>query len=273
MNGSADKRSIDRLIDIMAELRSEKGCPWDREQTIDSIKANLVEECYETLDAIESGDPEKHREELGDLLLQVVFHSRIREEEGAFCFDDVADTICEKLVRRHPHVFGDESVADSDDVLRNWERIKREEKGTPKHSSTFKGLPRSMPALQKAAHVQSRAARLGFDWESIGPVLEKVEEELNEIRLALAGESRAAAVEEIGDLLFAVVNLSRFLDADPEDTLHRAIKKFIRRFRHIEDQVAGDGGNMNDCNLEELENYWRESKVDEKRMATANGDD
>lgn len=260
MSGKGEKQSIERLLTIMSRLRSEQGCPWDREQTVDSIKSNLIEECYETLDAIESGDSEKHREELGDVLLQVVFQSRIREEQGDFRFGDVVECISDKLVRRHPHVFGDDTVSDSDEVLRNWERIKREEKGTDEHASTFKGLPRSMPALQKAAHVQARAARLGFDWGEIGPVLDKVDEELGELRAELDCGDASAAAEELGDLLFSVVNLSRFLDNDPEQTLQRAIGKFIKRFRYIESRVRASGRKMGECGLDQLDFYWRESK-------------
>lgn len=266
MKASEDKSAMERLLDIMARLRSEDGCPWDREQTVDSIKSNLVEECYETIDAIEDGDLDRHREELGDVLLQVVFHARIREEEGAFSFEDVAGTVSDKLVRRHPHVFGDESVSDSEDVLRNWERIKRAEKGTDKHSSTFKGLPRSMPALQKAGHVQSRAARLGFDWKTIEPVMDKIDEELDEIKIALESGDKEALEGEIGDLLFAAVNLSRFIDADPEELLHRTISKFIERFRYIEEGVAAEGRAMTDCTLDELDQYWDEAKENEMKV-------
>jgi len=265
MSQTGEKQSIERLLGIMASLRSENGCPWDREQTIGSIKANLVEECYELLDAIDSGDPDKHREELGDVLLQVVFHSRIMEEQGAFAFGDVVEAISDKLVRRHPHVFGDESVADSDEVLRNWERIKREEKGTASRSSTFKGLPRSMPALQKAGHVQARAARLGFDWDSIEPVFGKVEEELAEVRHDIARGDLTAAAEELGDLLFAAVNLSRFLGSDPEESLHRTIAKFIARFEHVEQRVQAEGREMSDYKLEELDRFWEESKLKERK--------
>lgn len=264
MKACDENTAMRRLLDIMARLRSEDGCPWDREQTVDSIKSNLIEECYETIDAIEDDDLERHKEELGDVLLQVVFHARIREEEGGFDFADVARTVADKLVRRHPHVFGEERADDSADVLRAWERIKRAEKGTEKHSSTFKGLPRSMPALQQAGHVQSRAARLGFDWKTIKPVMGKIDEELSEIKTALHQDDKAAVEEEIGDLLFAVVNLTRFVEADPEELLHRSIRKFIDRFRRIEEGVAAEGRVMTDCSLDELDRYWEEAKQNEK---------
>ncbi len=264
MCGKDPKQSIDRLLRIMADLRSERGCPWDREQTIDSLKPNLIEECYEAIDAIESGDPQRHKEELGDILLQVIFHSQIRSELGDFDFGSVVECVCDKLVRRHPHVFGDEQVADADEVLRNWERIKREEKGTDKHASTFRGLPRAMPALQKADHVQARAARLGFDWDSIEPVIEKVEEELLETKEAIARKSTEEAIDEVGDLLFATVNLTRFIGTDAETALHSTIEKFVNRFQYIEDEIHGQGKSLTDFDLEELDSYWQKAKAVEK---------
>lgn len=264
MHATDSSQSIQRLLDIMQKLRSDDGCPWDREQTVESIKPNLIEECYEALDAIESGDPERHKEELGDILLQVVFHAQIRRESGDFDFSDVVDTICEKLVRRHPHVFGDEQADNPEEVLRNWERIKREEKGTEKKSSTFSGLPRSMPALQKADHVQARAARLGFDWDSIEPVIDKVEEELLETKHAIREGSTAEAVDEIGDLLFATVNLTRFIGTDAEAALHSTIEKFVSRFHFIEEHIHAQGKSLSDYNLAELDDYWIMAKQAER---------
>lgn len=255
---------VSELRDIMARLRSENGCPWDREQTLETLKPNLVEECYETVDAIDGGDVSEHREELGDLLLQVVFQARVREEQGEFDFDDVVETICDKLVRRHPHVFGESEVEDSKEVLQNWEAIKREEKGTQKKSSTFSGLPRSMPALQKASHIQQRAARLGFDWDSMEPVLEKIEEELNEAKEAIAGGDGEEAFDEIGDMLFAIVNLNRFMGTDAEEALHHTIAKFIRRFEHMEESFQMSGKSMQDSNLEELDESWEAAKRRER---------
>ncbi len=264
MNETDSSRSIRHLLDIMEKLRSEDGCPWDREQTIESLKPNLIEECYEAIDAIESGDSERHKEELGDILLQVVFHAQIRSESGDFDFADVVATVCEKLIRRHPHVFGDEQADSSEEVLRNWERIKREEKGTEKKSSTFSGLPRSMPALQKADHVQARAARLGFDWDSIEPVMDKVEEELLETRAALAKGCTEAAADELGDLLFATVNLTRFIGTDAEAALHGTIGRFISRFHFIEEHIHAEGKSLADYDLAELDHYWRMAKQAER---------
>ncbi len=263
MSEPDNKKPINRLIGIMKTLRAENGCPWDREQTVESLKPNLIEECYETLDAIDSGDVDKHKEELGDVLLQVIFHSRIREEEGAFNFDDVANSVCEKLIRRHPHVFGDAVVNDSKEVLQNWEEIKRAEKGTDKRSSTFSGLPRSMPAQQKANHVQERAARVGFDWNTLEPVLGKIEEEFDEVKTALAQNLKDEACGEIGDLLFATVNLARFMNADAESLLHKTIEKFIHRFQYIEDKLLEEGKTLPDCDLSELDRYWEKAKEKE----------
>ena len=242
----------------MATLRSDQGCPWDREQTLDSLKRFLVEEAYEVLDAIENGDRDKLREELGDLLLQIAFQSRICEEEGSFTFDDVAATIVEKLIRRHPHVFGDVDVEDAAEVLRNWDLIKREEsegdEGTER--SAVDGVPRHLPALQRAYEIQKRAARQGFDWEAVDGVLEKIGEEVGEFRHAMRCQSAAAVREEVGDILFSLVNLSRFLEVEPEDALQQTTGKFIRRFRALEEAVHAQGRRLRDCSLEELDAVW-----------------
>ncbi len=256
------RRPIDRLLDIMSILRSKKGCPWDREQTLATLKQHLVEESYETLDAIDSGDRDKLAEELGDVLLQVVFQSQICTEEGSFTFDDVARHICEKLIRRHPHVFGNVRVSGSGEVLKNWEKIKRTEKaGAPR--SAVAGIPRHMPALHKAQQVQRRAARVGFDWSAVHQVLEKVEEEVVEVKAAMKSRRKSHIKEEIGDLLFAVVNLSRFLGHNAEEALEETIAKFIRRFQGIEDRLHAQGRKMTDCRLEELDAIWNEMKRNE----------
>lgn len=257
------EKPIDRLLAIMARLRAPDGCPWDQEQTLTSLKKNLVEETYEVVDAIDSGDRSLLREELGDLLLQVVFQSQICAEEGAFTFQDVAQAIADKLVRRHPHVFGDAKVANADEVLKNWEQIKRTEKGDETPRSAIAGLPRHLPALHKAQHVQSRAARVGFDWRETKDVLAKVEEEIGEIKMALAMESAERVRDEIGDLLFAVVNLTRFMGHEAEEVLDETVRRFTRRFQHIEDQVHASNRRMVDCSLEELEAFWQEAKLAE----------
>lgn len=254
---------IDRLREIMQILRSEDGCPWDREQTLETLKPYLVEETYEVLDAIDSGDRKLLAEELGDLLLQVVFQSQLCAEEGAFTFDDVAGHIAEKLVRRHPHVFGDIDVEDSDEVLRNWDSIKREERAGTDQTSALDGVPRHLPALLKAEQVQRRAARVGFDWDDLEPVLAKVEEELGEIRDALAAGDRGAAGSELGDLLFAAVNLGRFLERPAEDALQDTIARFGRRFRRVESLVQAAGRDWPTYTLDELDAYWEQAKDEE----------
>ncbi len=265
---------IARLVEIVAALRAENGCPWDRKQTLESVKQYLVEECYEVIEAIDSGEPARHREELGDLLLQVVFHARLQEERGAFSFDAVVENVCEKLVRRHPHVFGDTRVADSEEVLRNWEAIKAEEKkkksaGEGAVRSVVDGAPRHLPALYKADQVQSRAARVGFDWDKIGDVLAKVDEELAEVKSILAGPDRDGLDGEIGDLLFAVVNFARFNGISSEDALNGAIAKFIRRFKEVEKRVRAQGREMSGCTLAEMDEHWNAVKADENDLISA----
>lgn len=259
MTDPSDQKPIERLLDIMRRLRGPDGCPWDREQSLETLKKNLVEETYEVIDAIDSGDRETLQEELGDLLLQIVFQSQICAEEGAFEFQDVAQSIADKLVRRHPHVFGDTKVADSDEVLKNWEQIKRTEKGDQPRSAVA-GVPRHLPALHKAQQIQSRVARVGFDWRETSDVLAKIEEELAEIRSAMAEESKERVRDEIGDLLFAVVNLTRFLGHEAEDVLNLTITRFSQRFQYIEDRVHAAGRKVDDYTLEELEEFWQEAK-------------
>jgi len=248
-------KAIDRLLEIMRILRSDQGCPWDREQTLETLRQNLVEESYEVIDAIEAGDRSTLREELGDLLLQIVFQSQICAEEGAFTFDDVAAAIEEKLIRRHPHVFGDTAVTGTEEVLKNWERIKSEEKGEGKRS-VVEGIPRHLPALHKAQQVQSRVARVGFDWKNAADVAGKLDEELAEVRAAIAHQQPDRIREEIGDLLFTVVNLARFLGHNAEEALNETVTRFMRRFREVEERAHADGRAVTDCSLEELDRYW-----------------
>ncbi len=249
----------------MRTLRSDKGCPWDREQNLSTLKQYLVEESYEVLDAIDSGDRSRLVDELGDLLLQVVFQAQICSEEGSFAFDDVARGICEKLIRRHPHVFGDVKVDGSAEVLKNWEKIKRTEKdGEPR--SAVAGIPRHLPALHKAQQVQKKAARVGFDWDAVHDVMAKVEEELAEVKAAMKSRRASKVKEELGDLLFAVVNLSRFLGHNAEEALDETIAKFIRRFQGIEKHLHKQGRKMTDCKLEELDAIWEEMKARESKV-------
>jgi len=255
------ERGIDRLLTVVDRLRDEGGCPWDREQTLETLKPYLVEECYEVLDALDDGTPEDHAEELGDVLLQIAMHARIRGEEGAFTFDDVAHRIADKLIYRHPHVFGDVKVADSAEVLANWEQLKAKEK---EDRSTLAGIPRHLPALQKAQRLQSRAARVGFDWDHVHDVAAKIDEELAETREAMGTDDTEHLTEELGDLLFAVVNLARFSGINAEEALRKTCDKFIRRFEGVEQRVKDNGQILHECGLETLDGYWNAVKEDER---------
>ena len=253
------KRPIEELLEIMATLRGPEGCPWDKEQTHESLKPYVVEEAYELVEAVDGGENGEIREELGDLLLQIIFHSQIAAETGSFDFDDVIRGINEKLLRRHPHVFGDEKAVDEVEALKNWERIKVETEGkkkTKRHPGT--------PILHRALRMQEKAVSLGFDWEETSQLFEKLEEEINEVREAVASGDREEVTEEIGDLLFMAVNLSRFLDIHPEDALERSLSKFGKRFRTMEDMAAKDERSLEEMNLAEMEAYWQEAKKDEK---------
>jgi tetrapyrrole methylase family protein/MazG family protein len=254
--------SIERLLNVMLKLRAPDGCPWDREQTHESLKSDLIEEAYEVIDAIESGNPSELEEELGDLLLQVVFHSQISAEAGEFEFDAVANGISDKLIRRHPHVFGEVQVANTDEVLQNWDAIKKSEKQgegeAPK--SIVAGIPRHLPALQKAHQIQKRAARAGFDWDNIDDVFAKLHEEIDEVKEAISRNHEEDIKDEIGDLLFSVVNVSRYLGHNPEELLNQNIKKFVTRFQYVEDQVHATGREFKTFSLEELDRFWEAAK-------------
>jgi len=252
-----------RLLSIMKRLRAPDGCPWDREQNYMSLRRYILEEAYELIEAIESGDLDNMTEECGDVMLQVVFISTIAEERGDFDVCDVLNYISSKLVRRHPHVFGDISVKNSDEVLKNWEQIKStERKEKNKDDSIIAGVPRGLPALLRSLRIQERAAKVGFDWrkEQLPQLFDKVQEELNEVRHAVAEGNSEAVAEEAGDLLFACVNLSRHLKTDPETALHRATEKFAKRFRFVEQNVAESGREWKDYTLDELDMFWNEAK-------------
>jgi tetrapyrrole methylase family protein/MazG family protein len=261
-------KEIDKLIGIIARLRAPNGCPWDREQTHESILSCLLDETYEFFEAVEEGDIEGMREELGDLLLQVILHAQMAKDEGAFTIDDVAREISEKLVRRHPHVFGDVSASSSKEVLRNWETIKRKEKKHRKY--LVDGIPDALPALFRAEKMQRRVARVGFDWTDMEPVLDKVEEEFAEFRKAIRVKDRNNAREELGDILFALVNVGRHVNICSEDALRATVKKFGRRFRFIEDKYAEQGKDMKHATLEEMDKYWEESKKAERGKGRGN---
>lgn len=256
-----------RVTGIMRRLRAPDGCPWDREQTLESLREHLLEECYEVLDAMESGDAKKHKEELGDLLLQVVFQSQIRNEMGHFGFNDVAETLAEKLVHRHPHVFGKTRLKTSAEVLKSWEKIKAREKSKDINRSALSGIPRTLPALLKAQRSQAKAARVGFDWKDVRGVMDKIEEELREVKDALKNGDKAHLEHEIGDLMFAVVNLSRFKKISAEIAMDRAVARFARRFQGVEQRVESEGRHMSDCTLDELEAHWQVVKEEEKKPA------
>ena len=259
--------AIERLLGVMRKLRAPDGCPWDREQTNESLKADLIEEAYEVIDAIEGGNVSHLEEELGDLLLQVVFHSQICQEDGHFEFSDVANGISDKLVRRHPHVFGEVQVSGTGEVLQNWDAIKKAEKKGEgdKPSSIVSGIPKHLPALQKAHQIQKRAARAGFDWDNIDDVFAKLHEEIDEVKEAIKREHEEDIRDELGDLLFSVVNVSRFLGHNPEELLNHNIKKFVRRFQHVEAQVHASGRDFKQFTLEELDAFWDEAKAGESR--------
>lgn len=260
-NGAGAK--FERLIEIMARLRAPGGCPWDREQTFASIKKYTLEETYEVLDAIDRDDWDGLREELGDFLLQAVFHAEMAREKGLFDIADSLNSINEKLIRRHPHVFADESARTEADVRKRWDEIKAEErKSKPeKQEGLLDSVPRSMPALVEAQQITSRAARVGFDWKDLDEVLAKLDEERGEFARALESESRDAMEDELGDLLFVLVNLARFVKVDPEQALRRTNAKFRSRFAHIERRLAARGKEVSGTPIDQLEALWQEAKT------------
>ena len=255
---------MDRLLELMSTLRSPEGCPWDREQDLTSLKRFLIEEAYEVIDAIEAGDRNQLREELGDLLLQVVFQAQICSEEKSFGFSDVVSAIVDKLIRRHPHVFGSVEVENVNEVLGNWDDIKRTEKGEESPRSALEGLSRHLPALQRAYEMQKRAARQGFDWERVDGVLEKLEEEIGELREAHAAAESERIRMEFGDVLFSMVNLARFMDVDPEEALRCSGRKFEGRFQKVEQRLEIEGKGMKECSLAELDGIWNAVKGEER---------
>ena len=262
MNVKNDQdNSFQKLVALMAALRGPEGCPWDRKQTPESLKPFLVEECYEVIDALDEGTPDKIKEELGDLLFQIMFHARIAEERGHFSMDDVITAIHEKMTRRHPHVFGDEKLATDKEVLANWEEIKKKEKGHEDRKSVLEGVPKELPSLLRAHRLQERAARVGFDWNHLNEVLPKLDEEITEFKESLKEENAEKIEEELGDLFFTLVNISRFLGVNPDEALRKTISKFIHRFRSIEEHAAKAGSSLNDMTLEEMETLWQRSKT------------
>ena len=256
-----DKRleATARLLEVMTTLRRE--CPWDREQTFDSLRSNTIEETYELADAITDHNMEGIKEELGDLLLHVVFYSKLGEEAGAFDYADVANALCDKLVYRHPHVYGDIHANTPDQVKENWEALKLRKKN--RKSGTLGGVPRSLPALVKAFRVGEKAAATGFDWQKREDVWDKVKEETAEVEAEMRSGDKANLEAEFGDLFFALVNAARLYGVDPESALERTNKKFIRRFNYMEEQAAAQGNSLHDLSLGEMEALWQEAKKGE----------
>lgn len=253
-----DHYNVRDLATIVSILRSPGGCPWDGEQTHLSLRRELLEECCEAIEAINESDPEHLKEELGDVLLQVVFHADIEKDAGRFDLDDVADGICKKMIFRHPHVFGDVKVSGTGEVLSNWEELKRKEKHQESYTDTLNSVARTLPGLWRAEKVQKKAKKAGFDWGECSPAMDKLSEELGELREAIEDGSNIA--EELGDLLFAAVNVSRFVDVDPEEALNGATEKFISRFAKVEQMARESGRDMAQMSLEELEELWEMAK-------------
>lgn len=255
-----EKYNVYDLVDIIRILRSENGCPWDIKQTHESIKKNLIEETYETIEAINKKDPDMLREELGDVLMQVVFHAQMETEKGVFNIDDVADENCKKLIERHPHVFGEVNVNGVDDVLTNWDAIKRKTKGQKSTSEAIDSIPRELPALMRATKVQQKAAKAGFDWDEVNGALDKLSEEIEELKAAVANGDKANINEELGDVLFSAVNVSRFVDTDAEESLTDATDKFVGRFKTVEALAAERGIDMKESDIATLDRLWDEAK-------------
>jgi MazG family protein len=263
-----------KLVAVMARLRAPGGCPWDREQTHATLRTYLIEEAYEVLDALDSTDDVKFAEELGDLLLQVLFHAQIASEEGRFAISDVIREIYEKMIRRHPHVFGEKRAKDAAEVLRNWEIIKEEERrkksgqsaAEPESVSILDGVPRTLPALLEGLQLTRKAARIGFDWHNVDGIFDKLGEEARELRQALEKNESSSRIEsEVGDLLFVVVNLARFLNIDPEIAMKKSSSKFSRRFREMERLARQQGTTLAEIPRPQMESLWEQSKRQDQR--------
>ena len=256
--------TYDDLVDILRILRAPGGCPWDREQTHESNRRNFLEEAYEAAEAFDLDDPELMKEELGDVLLQVVFHSQIETEKGSFDLNDVADGICKKMIERHPHVFGTAVAENSEQVLENWDAIKKRTKNQKSQTDSMLSVPREFPALMRADKVQKKASKAGFDWDSAEGAFDKVEEELAELRAAVKKGDGTNTLEELGDLLFSVVNVSRFIGVESEEALTKATDKFIDRFSKVEKLAAEKGIDMKSAELRELDELWDIAKASKK---------
>jgi MazG family protein len=246
---------FDELVKIMKKLRGPEGCPWDREQTLETLKKSLIEECYEVLEVMDENNPDELKKELGDLLLQIVFQSEIMDEEGKFNIYDVAESISEKLIRRHPHIFGEITVKNSDEVAKNWEEIKKREKEHEHRVSILDGIPKGLPSLEKAYKIQSKVRKVGFEFETVDDAFDKILEELSELKEAYRNNEKEEIRAELGDMIFSIVNVSRMLEIDPSSALIETNKKFEQRFRYIEEKC-----NIDDTNIEEMDKLWNEAK-------------
>ncbi len=255
-----DKYNVYDLVEVIRALRSEGGCPWDIEQTHESIKKNLIEETYETIEAINKADPDMLKEELGDVLMQVIFHAQIEDEKGVFNIDDVADDNCRKMIERHPHVFGEIKVNSVDDVLTNWDSIKRKTKGQKTASEAIDSVPRELPALMRAEKIQSKAAKAGFDWQEVSGALERLSEEVDELKEAISSGNADCIGDELGDVIFSAVNVSRFVKVDSEESLTASTDKFVARFKVVEKLAKERGIDMKNSDLEVLDALWDEAK-------------
>lgn len=252
---------FDDLVEIVKMLRAPDGCPWDKVQTHKTIRNNFIEEVYEAIEAIDTDNTELLKEELGDVLLQVVFHTQMEEEVGTFNIDDVADGICKKLIIRHPHIFGNVKADNADEVLKNWDAIKMKTKSQASQGEVMQGISKALPSLIRSSKVQHKASKVGFDWSDVDGALNKVDEELAELREAIASGNDSNKAEELGDLLFAVVNVSRFIKADAEEALYNACEKFINRFKQVEQLAKERNIDMSHTNLSELDSLWDEVKI------------
>jgi MazG family protein len=254
---------FDQLVEIMATLRSPAGCPWDRAQDSTSLKPYLLEEAYEVLEALEEGTPHTLQDELGDLLFQVIFHAQLARERGDFDIADILAGTIAKMTRRHPHVFGSAAASTPKEALQNWEEIKRQEKTATQATSVLDGVPRQLPSLLRAQRLQDKVARVGFDWPHVEPVWQKLSEELQELRVAIGGEDRPKVEEELGDVLFSLVNLARFLEVNPDEALHKTTAKFIQRFQFIERELSRQGKSPKQATLAEMDALWEQAKQQE----------
>lgn len=262
--GNEEVKDFNDLLNVMGILRGENGCPWDIKQTHESIKKCLIEECYETIEAIDEEDENKLIEELGDVLLQVVFHAQIGKDDGYFNINDVIQGITNKLITRHPHIFSDINVEDASEVLENWDAIKKKEQGHETHTEVLKHVSKSLPALIRAKKVQEKASKVGFDWDNVEPAMDKVIEEIKEVKDVYKSQNRVKILEEIGDLIFACVNVARFLDIDPEDAVNYTIEKFIKRFQFIEESAIEKGYNLEEMTLSQMDELWEKAKLIKK---------